>query len=250
MVYLYHRVEKPGLYPWLDHGDSPAISPEEFEQDIVFLKKQDFRFIRFRDIPNCDFDQNVNYAIICADDGFVSNYTNMLDILGRHSIPATIFQCGGMQSSKPLLWEHQLYWLGCDPILSSEFFSYLERFFPEWPKSFNEIQETMHPKKIESIIAQFMASYPHELKDMHSQARLIYPDETLIKTASSSGVEIGSHGHNHYIGTNISLDEFEKDLVDSCKQLKHTTGQKPASYSYPFDKFNEQLLLFKTTGSK
>ena len=142
---------------------------------------------------------------------FVSNYTNMLDILGRHSIPATIFQCGGMQSSKPLLWEHQLYWLGCDPILSSEFFSYLDRFFPEWPKSFNEIQETMHPKKIESIIAQFMESYPHELKDMHSQARLIYPDETLIKTASSSGVGV--------VGRQRARTSKAKELDDATRAL-------------------------------
>lgn len=243
---LYHRVEAPGKYPFLDKGGCPVISPRGLERDLRFLMEKGVSFYTFRDLREGKFpgSDEVGY-IVSFDDCFACNYAEGLDVLGRLGIPAVFFQTSGMIASPGLLWEHALYWL----VFQTPFEEFREimrrRAGAErlaQVRSASEfctcLIENVDPQAVEESVAEAAArgGYSPEMKAL---ASAIYPSAEQIAGAHASGHEIGSHGHRHYRRANIDAVRFEAELAESVRLLTGILNHPPGVFSYPFGSCTE-----------
>lgn len=99
-VLLYHRVN-PEHEPFLVE----AVHPDDFEQQIVFLKRhyalldlgELWRRVQERTLPP-------NAVAITFDDGYVDNHRYALPVLRKHGVPATLFLVSDAASDGEPLW--------------------------------------------------------------------------------------------------------------------------------------------------
>ena len=72
--------------------------------------------------------------------------------------------------------------------------------------------------------------------------KLAHLSETSIKTLSNEGITFGSHGCSHRDLTSLPSDELSRELVKSKEVLQAVTGGEVSSISYPFGRYNQQVL--------
>ena len=236
MVYLYHRIGEQGEHSFLDQGGSPIVSAAEFQKDIQSLKKMGGQFVRFSDLAKCDYDSGQFYVVICADDGFASNYKAGHHVVETEGVPQTIFQCASMLATAPMLWEHKLYFLYHDSSCAHAFKAHLNEH-TQWPSDCDQIRETIHPFNIEREMDEFLESrteLSNTIKNLTSQ---IYPSERQIRQSVLRGHEIASHGDRHLKRTSIGDDEFITELESAKRKLGEITDQSISAFSYPFNSY-------------
>lgn len=240
MCLLYHRVDEPGHFPFLDRAGSPVIAPAALERELRFLQGQGARFLTFADLRRGEFPGPDDFGVIaCFDDGFLDNYTRALPILERLGIRATLFQATALIEARSLIWEHALYWQGRDPGAAHAF---AERVHAELPDSrafqggalIAWLREQVPTALVEALLEQAVRCGDVETAEL---ARRLYPTAAHLRRARDAGHELGSHGHHHYKRSNIDAATFERELVRSVEVLDAVLGQPPAAFSYPFNSY-------------
>ncbi len=91
-VLTYHRVlqQEPSYSKF-----RIFITVEELEQQILSLKKRKFDVVTFHDLLN---GKRVSKPILLTfDDGYADNYENLLPLLEKHNVKATIFALGNRE---------------------------------------------------------------------------------------------------------------------------------------------------------
>jgi len=240
---LYHRVEAYGKHDFLDRGGSPVISEADFDREISYLKKLPTQFYTLADLNKGKFpDKDTIGIVICFDDCFKCNYDQGLCILERHGIHAVFFQCTGFINSSFLNWEHLLYWLYRNPATKSALLERLKNTVRQEEinaESIHYLRENIDSKLIEiqTLVIAREFGFAADIENLASQ---LYPDEKIIINAFNLGHEIASHGHGHYKRDTISDEIFELDLKQSYAVLYELLGQKPISYSYPFNSYSSK----------
>lgn len=100
-ILCYHAVsnEIDGIYELF-------VSPEEFDQQMKFLKDNNYSVIRLE-----EYEDAINYdkpVILTFDDGYRDNYTNAYKILKKYNYPATIFIIAGAIGNEKYLTKEQM----------------------------------------------------------------------------------------------------------------------------------------------
>jgi len=67
-------------------------------------------------------------------------------------------------------------------------------------------------------------------------------DKTQIAELASLGVEFGSHGHRHIDLTRCATETLHEELRHSKSILEDITGRAIESLSYPFGRFNSDIV--------
>ncbi len=216
---LYHRVDPPGRYPFLDRGGSPTLASAELAKDLAFWRELGARFGTFADLRTGTWPgPDAIGIVICFDDGFRSVYVEGLPVVEAAGARATIFQTTAMIAPAPLLWEHALYLhLGADA-------DRRERDRLRSAASRAEIAE-----RLERVRAAVGAGI-----DESALAAELYPEPELLLRAAVRGHEIASHGHGHEVRSRLSDEAFEAELVRSSAILRDLLGEAPRAFSYPF----------------
>ena len=65
------------------------------------------------------------------------------------------------------------------------------------------------------------------------------PDE--IREIGES-FDIGGHTYHHVKLPRVSIEEAEKEIVESKRRLEEITGSELLSFCYPYGKFNDQVI--------
>ena len=236
MIYLYHRIESQGTHPFLDSGGSPCTDAQEFRRDIRYLKELGAEFVRFSDLAGCDFSSNSFYVVICADDGFSSNYQTGIQVADSEAIPMTIFQCAAMLSGSALIWEHQLYHLYFSPQSAAQFKDFVKQS-TAWPLGCDTIRDTIPAAEIEKVVAAFLLRHPEIAGTLDSISDSLYPTVDQLQSAQAKGHEIASHGNRHFKRSLITDEEFHNELQVSKSKLGKLLGQPVSAFSYPFNSY-------------
>ena len=63
-----------------------------------------------------------------------------------------------------------------------------------------------------------------------------------IKEWISKGMFIGSHSHNHFDLTALSINELSNELIFSKKILEDKIGIKINNFCYPFGQYNRKVV--------
>ncbi len=238
---LYHRIEDYGKFEFLDRGGSPVTSPDDFEQEIEYLKSLPAKFYTLEQLQTDEFpDSQTIGVVICFDDCFKCNYNQGFEVLERYSIPAVFFQCTGFIDQTDLIWEHALYWFFYHDQYKQNFLAKIDHHVKHLDISkdnlLSQLREHANPKIIEQVITELVAEL--SLKPtIRKLAQSIYPDSKQIQRAANLRYEIASHGHHHYKRENVSTEDFEQELISSQSIIKELINKKPCSFSYPFNSY-------------
>lgn len=85
------------------------IDENDFEKHIQYLIKNNYKITNFRNLEKDSIDEkNKKIAIIYFDDGYKDNFLNVLPILLKYGVPATVFVTTGLVNRTHFLWPEKL----------------------------------------------------------------------------------------------------------------------------------------------
>lgn len=220
-----------------------SMSIKQFEQQLIFLKKY------FRVIPLSDALQKASshtlhdqgkkpVAAITIDDGFLDNYTVMLNTIRRQNVPVTIF-------------------------IATDF---IDTSRPPWPTQIIEILEQTELPTLEypthlplrnlaekscalQVVKKLWKGLIHDarfknIEELKKHAKVAKPWKvkpltwTQIKEMRMSLVEFGSHTVYHSILTDVPMDVAREELLQSKKRIEEEVDDSCTLFSYPNGDWN------------
>lgn len=112
LVLMYHKLSENAA-EWSDF----CTSPQNFESDIIFLKKAGYVFKTAAELVQKPTPKTQKVAVITFDDGYDSDYKYALPILEKHSVKATFFVVGSFVGTPGYLSEETLKKLSVSPFV-------------------------------------------------------------------------------------------------------------------------------------
>ncbi len=225
-VYAFH-----GVLPDLDILGQNLTDPyqpitlRDIERVIVRLKESGVSFVTGREIAA----QAVRYpaAWLTFDDGYANNL-QLLPLLRRLDVPATIFVATGNVESGEAYWWDVLFREGMQR----------GKNMPDIARQREEMK-SLPPQKIrQQLIDMFGAESLRPKADID---RPLTPGE-LCSLAKEPLIEIGNHTHNHCILT-LGDGACRRREISACNAyLQKITGSLPVSIAYPNGDFDQQIL--------
>ena len=82
------------------------VSPSEMEKQLSYLKENGYETIFFSDLPNlADYEKPV---LLTFDDGYDDNYTELLPLLQKYNVKATVFMIADAMGMQHKMTEEQV----------------------------------------------------------------------------------------------------------------------------------------------
>ena len=255
-ILAYHRVmpvPDPDHYPF----DMELISttPEEFREQMLLVKER-YLPMRLTDVAaaiNAGQALPPDAVVITFDDGYDDNYRIVYPILNELGVPATFFiSTGHIDTGRPYAYD----WLVHMILLADT-----ERLqLPELG-----MDESMPPTRAErrvlaarvldrmkEISAIEQAAMIHRLEDAFDMSsEHARPEDCRpmtwdqLREMRAAGLEIGSHGVNHWMLSKLPREELEREVFDSRNALLRELGPMSLLMSYPVGSnraFDKQVI--------
>lgn len=223
----------------------------QFEKHLVYLKKH-FNVVPLNAMfsnPSVSRNKKKNIAIT-FDDGYRNNLTVALPILEKHQLPATFFiATEGLEERNYLMWPD---------IFDLLKFDKTHREYEFNGRTFVKLHGAVVCRSTGESITDAVKKMGRERDDLIRAFRLTYaidallvnvPEEIysfmnksdLVRFASSSYVDIGSHTHKHYNLANVDAPLADEELRRS-KAILESILQKPVvSIAYPDGSYNDNV---------
>lgn len=223
---MYHSVNSENNKKLLrgDLYSHVSIAREDFEKQILYLKKRGHTFIKLSDIPKIKTDNIVKPTIIYFDDGFRDVLENAIPFLKQNSIPANIFVVTDILEKKSLLWTI-LY----KEMLNKKGLSNTER------DNLIEEAKTFDEEKRISVINSYNINGYEYLFD-------IFMNWAEIINLSNDIFEIGSHSRSHFRMTEIDRNTMLEEIKISKQLIESRLNKKIESFSLPHSRGNNDLI--------
>jgi peptidoglycan/xylan/chitin deacetylase (PgdA/CDA1 family) len=245
-ILLYHRV-----CPRNDNWSLKPFNPESFERQMeYFYQNYEIlplnRLVQYIHQGKSFPDKSV---VITFDDGYKDNYLYAYPILKKYHIPATIFLTTGHIGSSKLFWFDEVSYViqltTFNQLEFEELGSYpLRTEIDKFRAShiiINKLKKLPEERKrrlIEKLINTCQVDIPANL----GKELLLSWDE--IEEMHGDGVAFGAHSVNHPILTNLPLEEAQREILRSKKDIEEKLGQTVTAFSYPNGDFNPEIIKF------
>jgi len=237
---LYHRVDQPGRFRFLDRFGVPPIPPRQLLEELSFLLTKGAHFLTFSDLRNGFFPRRDQFGVIVSfDDCLIDTYTNATGVLELLDIKGVLFQSTALVDAPSLIWEHALYWHADHPLHAPALEALAQERFPACRELAGEalvahLIQAEPMAEVEALLAEATAAAGAE-QELAELAEELYPTRHFLQAARQARHEIGSHGHHHYPRSVLEDAAFEQELVRSRDLLTEWLGRPPRAFSYPFN---------------
>ncbi len=250
-IFLFHRIN-PLRDPFWD-----PIDPLNFEQQIIFLKKN-YSIVQLESY----MDQPVRkankkpLASIVFDDGYKDFMEYALPVLQKHKVPSSMYVVTNCADQLHSIWTFQLDFLfqhtkrksiqlesknsGLQKISwasDEEKYLFAKKIKPEL-------------KKIKNAEREYICQQIFTQLNDHEIPKNLYMDWEDLRQVSGEGVVIGSHTVTHSMLGNIDKEEqIIYELKQSANRIEKELGFFPKTISYPIGSYNPLVKkLAKDTG--
>lgn len=231
-VLCYHRVGQVHNDIW-----NLGVSPLMFEAHVKYLKEH------YRILSTVEdwSDVKVPSVVITFDDGYYDCHKNLLPILKKYMVPATIFVCtGNLNTDKEFWWDElegivfslnndikRIRFVGRDYVIHTDYekkktlcyelHSILKNMTPnDRQRNLNKLKSILNSKYI-----------------FRKENRSLTSDE-LINLAKSSLVTIGGHTITHNVLSKESEEDQTNEIYGSKSAIEQFIQAKINTFSYPF----------------
>jgi len=240
MALVYHRVDDPSRFDFLERGGTPVIRPEALADELAWLKAHGARFKTLADLRRGELPAADEWGVLVTfDDGFRDNYRLGLEVLDSLDIQGVLFQCSAMIDGAELIPEHALYWHAAQPQNRQDLQAAVRD--AGWPEAIDGGDQVLIDRVgrwIRHVPIASLTGVVERMGARHSTQELasaLYPTAADLRRAVAGGHEIGSHGHRHLHRATLSAVEFEHELLASVGCIKAKAGVRPQAFSYPFN---------------
>lgn len=229
-VLLYHRVCHIENDIW-----KIAVSPEEFEKQVKYLKEH-YNILRFDEDWSNVREKSI---VITFDDGYVDNYKFAVPILKKYQVPATIFiSTGNIDTDYEFWWDElETIIFNCNnlQILTYAGDDFYLNSAQEKKICCQQIRKKMMGMRIDQREKELI-----ELRKrvgVDRSQRSLYRTMGLKEIQELSRIEeitIGAHTKTHCrlsdLPENLQLEEINQ----SKQTLEKIIGREVTTFSYPF----------------
>ena len=249
VIFLYHRV-----YPKEERALVASISPEEFEKQMRYLKKnfsvyslEDF--VELLNESDGEIRQSRNIAVVTFDDGYKDNYVYAYPILHKYKIPATIFLTYNYIGEEDLFWWDKIGYIIYHSknkhldIKNLGIFSLADE-----KKKSNCIHFLL--KKMKKMRHDQREAYIDKLKNscdvkipsgLGCDMILSWDDISEMKC---NGITFGAHTMSHANLQNIEMDTAKKEIIDSKIEIEKKLEREVKLFAYPYGSkfYNREII--------
>lgn len=239
VIFLYHRV-----YPEEERALVASISPEEFEKQMMYLKKY-FRFSSLEELveiinePDGKIRQLENIAVVTFDDGYKDNYVYAYPILHKYKIPATIFLTYNYIGQEDLFWWDKLGYIIYHSKNKNVDIKNIGSFsLDNEKKKLNCIYFLL--RKLKKMSDDLRKEYINELENkcdvkipsgLGRDMILSWDD---INEMKCNGITFGAHTMSHANLQNIEMDTAKKEIIYSKIEIEKKLEREVKSFAYPY----------------
>lgn len=238
-VLLYHRVEELA-----DDYNCQAIKPDNFVKQILYLKNN-YEIIT----PNALVDESTKYdnkkkVIVTFDDGYYDFYYNVLPILKKYEVPATLFITTDNIDSAYENWTDNILRIIFNgkyenkPLSISD-----EKIEKKWNvnskedklKCYSEIRTLFlnSNKEERDRYTGIMENWAKVTREGRESRRTLNSKE-ISALADEPLITIGCHTCSHPALKVLSKEEQWREIIDSKIKLEGIISRSVDYFSYPF----------------
>lgn len=228
-VFAYHSISSPENSDRLSGNlyENLSVSAVEFERQISFLIKSGHTFVTFSGLKDAEKLRGKKPTIIYFDDGFKDVLLNAAPILKKYGIPAVVFVTTGLISSTHFLWTLQYrFFMKKKGIRDAEI-----------EKKILELKGVSDVEREKTVDEQ----YRRDGFSFDSNKSDIFLSWDDVRSLSSAGWEIGSHGVAHCRLIECDKEQLTFEVEESKKVIQNELGKKVQSFSYPYGRWNEEV---------
>jgi peptidoglycan/xylan/chitin deacetylase (PgdA/CDA1 family) len=243
LILLYHGVDLKSSTKY----NYRFISDENFKKQLVFFKKH-FNIIQVEDVFNGNYNKKVPNIALSFDDGYENWYTIAYPILKKLNIPASFYITTNEESPYPFLWTDFIdiaskltkapVEIAGNQFNSNKWGIYtnntgktLKAFLKEKEFKFKAIAINAFQKIIDINAFNHSSLYWKLLSEVQ-----------INKLANDPLFSIGSHGKLHNNLGNISIENAQKELVDSKRKLESISQKEIKEIAFPDGCYNREVL--------
>jgi peptidoglycan/xylan/chitin deacetylase (PgdA/CDA1 family) len=250
LIVCYHRI-LPDDDPQLDFiQPGMYVTTKTFEKHLQYLTRN-YQIISVKELNSIQ-----NGCVLSFDDGWADNFHHAYPILKSYKVPAIIFLSTNMIGSTNWPWTDRIsYYIRYSSNSKLKgLLDYLTRYQINFKVSIRTL--LMQKKNLaENIIYSMKLSGRAKLQnlidsidammsDLHDILQKESPWLTWeqIREMKQNMIDFGAHTHNHVILTNTSLDDAEKEIIQSKRILAEKIGDPVEIFSYPNGNYNRQIV--------
>lgn len=243
-ILTYHRVlDCQGNEP--PYFREPMFMPSDvFEAQLRYVTEnaniRPLRDVLLRMEQHEAFEPST--VVLTFDDGYIDNYTVAFPLLKKYGAPATIFlTTDSIDTGTPLWWDklHDLIsfqWTvnGKDAFLASPFEKYARQSTAATPAQFaNEIVD------IFCNISRTAREQLWQEIEAWAQSASLPPSQNqtmtweMIQEMAAYGIAFENHTTHHRFLDELSVEEFDAELIASRNRIREKTGQPADILAYP-----------------
>ena len=263
VMYHYVRHIKGSKFP-----NIKGLELEEFENQIEYISKY-YNVISANDYIEAEKSGDSlgkNSLILSFDDGYADHYDFVLPALIRHNLKGIFFPVGKPSIERSILDVNKIHFIlnstknfkEVVDFIEMKIFSIMkEDFYIEnlrrkfYKKNRFDIAEVNYIKRVLQLGLpfQYRTQLVKELfvkyvsKDEKDFANELYLSIDQLKEMRSCGMEIGSHGYEHFWLDSLNFADQEKDIKKSLSLLNmvQNKGDK-FFFCYPYGGYDKNTL--------
>lgn len=203
-----------------------GVTQAQFRTFLDCWRQAGYRFVSTRDIL-AGLDTVGKYILLTFDDGYHS-ILDVLPILEEYQAPATLFVTSYNIETGNAFWP--------DIVFREEVARNASAI------EVNALIESLKDKHSVDIQQFLLERYGEAgLYPIDNLARPLTAEE-LARLACHPLIEIGNHTKNHVDLTVCNCEEIRLQLSECQKAIERMTGKVPITISYPFGRFNYEVL--------
>ena len=230
-VFCYHRIADLPMDTW-----RLAVRPNLFEKQVEYIKDN---YVLLRSEEDWGRSEGKPAAVITFDDGYEDMYSNMLPILEKHNVPATVFVCTGNLDTENEFWWDEMERVVC----LSERKQYEIQIDGETHVITSGLDREktcyeIHPylKKMDHAERQgLLKEWDYESEKSirrdycHSMTK-----KQLLELSKSPLITIGGHTVTHSCLACETKEQQEWEIRKSKRDVEEIIGKEIEVFSYPF----------------
>ncbi len=251
LVLLYHEIRKPR------NRFETAVSPEHFEEQIRFIKKE-FEVVsvsRMLEILSRKEKPARPLAVVTFDDGYRDNYTAAYPILKKYGVPAAIFLAVESLGNESPMWTarvESLFEGASAESLRLETLPGAKVY--KLGNNYQQRMKTCYDVKTEMkrlpdadrriVLKELEEKLKADREDRNGPYCEMLSWEEVGLLAGDPLITIGSHSMSHRMLANLPPEEMLSELEASKRKIEEKTGREVAFVSYPGNSYNGATLDF------
>ena len=217
----------------------PYKSPEQFEADLVYLKRN-FRVVSYAELAQGRVEANAVH--ISFDDGYAECFDVIRPLLLKHGLPCTFFVNTDVLDNRRMLGFNRVS-LCLEALRGMDS---ADRIVAEiaGDESVRDVggfalwirRGIRNPDSgAEEVLDRLCARQGVDVDGFLAKERP-YMTRQQVRQMADEGFTIGGHTRMHWhMGSTNGDDRIEREIVESCRVVAEVTGSERVPFAFPYD---------------